>query len=132
MPLITAAARCAVETILLVEDDDAVRRLTRRMLEGLGYRVHAASSGAEALAILDSCDESIALVLCDIVMPDVDGPEVVRRVRIRHTGMRALFMSGHTTDSLVQSGTLNEAEAFIHKPFRPDALAKKVREVLDA
>ena len=120
------------ETILVVEDEAGVRSLVHRMLSRLGYRVLCARDAQEAFAILHSSDESIDLVLCDVVMPDLAGPDVVSRVQARSPRTRALFMSGHTTHSLVRNGTLQEGHAFIHKPFVPSALARKVREVLDA
>ncbi|MEO6239675.1 MAG: response regulator, partial [Vicinamibacterales bacterium] len=85
-----------------------------------------------AFAIIHSADGPIDLVLCDVVMPDLAGPEVVARVQTRSPRTRALFMSGHTTHSLVKDGTLQEGHAFIRKPFVPSALAMKIREVLDA
>jgi two-component system cell cycle sensor histidine kinase/response regulator CckA len=120
------------ETILVVEDEPGVRTLVHRMLSRLGYHVVCARDGQEAFAILHSAEGPIDLVLCDVVMPDVAGPEIVGRVQARSPKTRALFMSGHTTHSLVQNGSLQEGHAFIHKPFMPSALARKVREVLDA
>lgn len=120
------------ETILVVEDESAVRSLLQRMLSRLGYRVICAADGQEAFAILQSTDAPVDLVLCDVVMPDLAGPNVVRGVQARSPRTRALFMSGHTTHSLVQNGTLQDGHAFIRKPFAPSALARKVREVLDA
>jgi two-component system, cell cycle sensor histidine kinase and response regulator CckA len=125
-------ASSGTETILVVEDEDGVRSLVHRMLSRLGYRVLCARDAQEAFAILHSSDEFIDLVLCDVVMPDLAGPDVVSRVQARSPRTRALFMSGHTTHSLLRNGTLQEGHAFIHKPFVPSALARKVREVLDA
>jgi two-component system cell cycle sensor histidine kinase/response regulator CckA len=120
------------ETILVVEDEPGVRTLVHRMLSRLGYNVVCARDGQDAFAILHSSDVPFDLVLCDVVMPDVTGPEIVHRVQTRSPKTRALFMSGHTTHSLVQNGSLEEGHAFIHKPLMPSALARKVREVLDA
>ena len=127
-----AGAYAGRETILVVEDDAGVRALVHRMLARVGYRVLCAASGQEAFAIMSSTDEPIDLVLCDVVMPNLTGAEVVSRVQARSRDTRALFMSGHTTDSLVRRGTLQEGCPFIRKPFMPSGLAKKVREVLDA
>ena len=91
-----------------------------------------ARDGQEAFALLQSSDAPIDLVLCDVVMPGVAGPDIVNRVQERSPKTRALFMSGHTTHSLVENGSLQQGHAFIHKPFMPSALARKVREVLDA
>ena len=120
------------ESILVVEDEAGVRLLVHRMLSRHGYHVVCARDGQEAVAILHSSDTPFDLVLCDVVMPDVAGPEIVARVQRRSPRTRALFMSGHTTHSLVQNGSLQEGHAFIHKPFVPSALVRKVREVLDA
>jgi PAS domain S-box-containing protein len=120
------------ETILVVEDEPGVRSLVHRMLSRVGYHVICARDGQEAFALLHSSDEPIDLVLCDVVMPDVAGPEIVIRVQARSPKTRALFMSGHTTHALVQNGSLRNGHPFIHKPFAPSALARKVREVLDA
>jgi two-component system, cell cycle sensor histidine kinase and response regulator CckA len=129
---ITIDNPAGTETILVIEDEPGVRSLVHRMLSRLGYHVVCARDGQEAFAILHSSDEPIDLVLCDVVMPDVAGPEIVTRVQARSPKTRALFMSGHTTHALVQNGSLLEGHAFIHKPFAPSALARKVREVLDA
>ena len=82
--------------------------------------------------MLHSSNRPIDLVLCDVVMPDDAGPDIVSRIQSRSPKTRALFMSGHTTHSLVQSGSLQESHAFIQKPFVSSALARKVREVLGA
>jgi CheY-like chemotaxis protein len=127
------APNCSgTETILVVEDEAGVRLLVHRVLSGLGYRVICARDAQETFAILHSSDDTIDLILCDVVMPDLAGPDVVRRVQTRSPGTRALFMSGHTTHSLVRNGTLADGHAFIHKPFTPSALVRKIREVLDA
>jgi two-component system cell cycle sensor histidine kinase/response regulator CckA len=120
------------ETILVVEDEAGVRLLVHRVLSPLGYRVICARDAQETFAILHSSDDTIDLILCDVVMPDLAGPDVVSRVQTRSPGTRALFMSGHTTHSLVRNGTLADGHAFIHKPFTPSALVRKIREVLDA
>jgi two-component system, cell cycle sensor histidine kinase and response regulator CckA len=120
------------ETILVVEDDPGVRALVHRMLSRFGYRVICAPDAQDAFATLQCANDPIDLVLCDVVMPDLGGPEAVSRIQARSPRTRALFMSGHTTHSLVRNGTLREGHAFIHKPFMPTALARKVREVLDA
>lgn len=124
---------CAgTEHILVVEDEAGVRSLVRRLLTRLGYQVTCARDGQEAFAILHSVERPFDLILCDVVMPDLAGPDVVSRVQARSPRTRALLMSGHTTHSLVQDGTLREGYAFIRKPFTGSALGSKVREVLDA
>jgi two-component system cell cycle sensor histidine kinase/response regulator CckA len=127
-----AIDRGGTEVVLVVEDEAGVRALVHRMLSRVGYRVICARDAQEAFAILHSSDEPIDLVLCDVVMPDLGGPDVVSRVQARSPGTRALFMSGHTTHALVRNGTLRKGHAFIQKPFTPSALVSKIREVLDA
>ena len=129
-PVRSPGDHAGTETILVVEDEPGVRSLVDRMLSRLGYRVLSARDAQEAFAILHS-DGPIDLVLCDVVMPDLAGPEVVSRIQARSPRTRALFMSGHTTHALVKDGTLQEGHAFIQKPFLPSALARKVREVLN-
>ena len=129
---VTPHDHAGTETILVVEDEPGVRSLVHRMLSRLGYNVQCARDGQEAFALLQSSDGPIDLVLCDVVMPGVAGPDIVKRVQARSPKTRALFMSGHTTHSLVENGSLQQGHAFIHKPFMPSALARKVREVLDA
>lgn len=120
------------ETILLVEDDDRVRNAVSRMLEPKGYQVLVARNGIEATEIVKCHQGPIHLVLSDVVMPDANGPEVVERVRASSTEVRALFMSGYTDHAVLRNGALQAGTNFIQKPFAPETLAKKVREVLDA
>jgi two-component system cell cycle sensor histidine kinase/response regulator CckA len=131
-PHVTVPPHAGHETILLVEDDELVRRLLRRSLAGLGYQVLEAGNGQDALAVLHACPSPIDLVLSDVVMPDLSGTELVGRVQARSPGTRALFMSGHINHALLQQGALEASRHFIQKPFMPKALAQKVREVLDA
>ncbi len=120
------------ETVLLIEDDERVRGSVRRMLEPRGYRLLVASDGAEAVALAGAHGGSIDLVLSDVVMPGANGPEAVERVRVLAGPVRALFMSGYTDHAVFRSGALEDGMNFIQKPFAPEALARKVREVLDA
>lgn len=120
------------ETVLVVEDNAAVRTIVQRMLGSRGYAVLTAADGQEALAILHSARTAIDIVLCDIVMPDLSGSEIVRRIQARSGDTRALFMSGHASQALTQDGKLGIGAAFIQKPFTPSSLARKLREVLDA
>ncbi len=123
------AAPGGAETILVVEDEDAVRRLARRVLERNGYHVIEAGSGDEALAIGD--DVTIHLVLSDVVMPRMNGRELVERLLVRRPGLRVLFMSGYTEDAIARHGVLETGTAFVQKPFTAGDLARKVRETLD-
>jgi two-component system, cell cycle sensor histidine kinase and response regulator CckA len=120
------------ETILVVEDDEGVRMLVRRLLVRAGYRVFCARDAQEALAMLYSCGANIDLALSDVILPQVNGAEVVRSIQARSPRTRALFMSGHALRALVQKSILPDDAPFIHKPFSPGALARRIREVLDA
>ena len=120
------------ETILVVEDDDALREYAKQILTELGYRVLEASSGAAALAALDG-DEPIDLLLTDVVMPGgVDGRQLAdQAVRLR-PGLKVLFMTGYTRNAIVHHGRLDAGVHLIGKPFSFEELAAKVRERLDA
>ena len=119
------------ETILIVEDDDGVRRLACRALELLGYTVLSAESGRLALDLARDHKGKIDLVLTDVVMPEMSGREVERRLAGTGHAARVLFMSGYADDAVLRHGVLEAGVAFLQKPFTPDALARKVREVLD-
>jgi two-component system, cell cycle sensor histidine kinase and response regulator CckA len=127
----STAALAGSETILVVEDDERVRVLVQRILARLGYRVLAAENAQAALAVCQAHDGPIDLVLSDIVVPDLSGREIVRRVQDRSPNTRALFMSGHTVHASLDEMTHGDAH-FLQKPFVPRTLAQKVREVLDA
>ena len=120
------------ETILLVEDEDAVRKLAGTILRGYGYHVIEADNGVEALRICRLHQEPIHLLLSDVVLPRVSGPSVAERMVDFKPDTRILFMSGYTEESGLLQTILKQEAAFIPKPFTPDALAAKVREVLDA
>ncbi|HVF61797.1 MAG TPA: ATP-binding protein [Thermoanaerobaculia bacterium] len=119
------------ETVLLVEDDAALRRLTRTILQGKGYRVLEAGSAAAALEEVAQHPEGIDLLLTDVVMPGLNGPDLARRLRSLRPEVRILFMSGYSDGAVLRPGVLGPGTAFLGKPFRADALAHKVREVLD-
>jgi PAS domain S-box-containing protein len=120
------------ETILVVEDDPAVRPLVRGVLLSRGYSVLEASRGDEALSVSESHRGPIKLLVTDIVMPGMNGRDLAEQLLLRHPETRVLYMSGYTNDAIVHHGVLAEGAAFLQKPFTPDALARKVREVLDA
>ena len=119
------------ETILLVEDGEALRDVLQRVLEDFGYRVCVARDGEEALTVSDAHDGPIHLLVTDVVMPHMGGRELAVELWTRRPETRVLFMSGYTEDSILQQGLRKPTVGFIGKPFRPEALARKVREMLD-
>jgi signal transduction histidine kinase/ActR/RegA family two-component response regulator len=120
------------ETILLVEDNDEVRGSTYGLLEALGYRVLPAASGEEALAAVDgeAGEVDVDLVISDVVMPGMSGPEVVARLRERNPAIRAIFVSGYTDNVVIRHGILEGEFEFLEKPYSVNRLAAKIREVL--
>lgn len=120
------------ETILLAEDEEQVREMARRILELHGYRVLDAKNGNEALSMLENYDGHIDLLLTDAVMPQMSGIELATILSNLSPGIKVLYMSGYTSDASVRHGILSQAIAFLQKPFTPDVLIRKVREVLDA
>ena len=119
------------ETILLVEDEEAVRELTSMILNSNGYSVLTAQSALEAQHFSENHSGEIHLLLTDIMMPGVSGRELARRLAARHPRMKVLYMSGYTDNVLAQGGILDEGVNFLQKPFTPAALAQRVRDVLD-
>ncbi len=120
------------ETVLLAEDDDELRDLAREILETYGYRVLAAGTPAEALLIAEQHVGAIDLLLTDVVMPQMSGRRLVERLAAVLPAIRVLYMSGYTDDAIVHHGVLDPGTPFLQKPFMPEVLAGKVREVLDA
>ena len=120
------------ETILLVEDDQAVRALTRTLLEAKGYKVLEASGADEAIAIGTDPERPIDLLLTDVVMPEMGGSDLSSRLVVLRPGLKVLYMSGYTDDAVVRHGLVAEGARFLQKPFTPDVLARKLREVLDS
>jgi signal transduction histidine kinase len=120
------------ETILLAEDDDGVREMVREMLQLAGYTVLAAANGSEALRLGGAQQGPIHLLLTDVVMPGMSGRELADRLVQVRPHIKVLFASGYTDEALGQHGVLDPAVTLLQKPFTPDALARKVREVLDA
>jgi PAS domain S-box-containing protein len=119
------------ETILLVEDEEAVRHLLARGLRNYGFTVMTASDGAEALRLVHDRTPHIDLVATDVVMPNMSGRDLADRLRKERSGLKVLFMSGYTDDTLLRHGVYEAREAFLQKPFALQAFASKVREILD-
>src|SRR5271157_478831 len=118
------------ETVLVVEDQPDVRKLTLAILESQGYRLLEAASGSEALALSELYPEPIHLLITDVVMPGMTGRELATRLSALRPSLKTLYTSGYTANAIGHEGALNPGEAYLPKPFSPAQLAAKVREVL--
>ena len=127
----TSAAPPPTETVLIVENEGAIRNLVQLALERHGYRILAAESGTDALRVAHDHQGHIHLLITDVVIPDMNGPEIARRLTQSRPGLKTLFMSGYMDDSLGDHGLSSERVDFLQKPFSPRVLASKVREILD-
>jgi two-component system, cell cycle sensor histidine kinase and response regulator CckA len=127
-----AALMRGTETILVLEDEARVRRLICEVLTGRGYRVLEAVRGDEAVRMAAEYDGRIDLLLADVVMPEMSGPQALEQIRVPHPHIKVLFMSGYTDEAMVHHGILGSGVPFLQKPFLPDTLARQVREVLSA
>lgn len=130
-PATSDRAQSGTETILVVEDEAAVRRLLKHVLTRHGYTVLEAGDGLEALQVYKDGSRPIDLLLTDIVMPRMGGPELAERMLHLQPELKVLFMSGYTGDVLVRTGALRTGSAFLQKPLKPEVLVGKVREALD-
>ena len=117
-------------TVLVVEDDEAVRRTTAAMLDALGFGVLVASGWREALALAARQDMSVDLLLTDVVMPELSGKELCERLRAVRPRLRVLYMSGYTADVIAHHDILEDGVHFIQKPFTMDDLARAIRTAL--
>ena len=126
-----AIASRGAETVLIVEDDDAVRGVVRLALTMQGFTVLEADGGAAAVRVADAHAGEIDLLVSDVVMPGMGGRQVLETIRQRRPAVRALFMSGYTDDAILRHGVVESSDAFIQKPFTPLSLARRVRQVLD-
>jgi two-component system cell cycle sensor histidine kinase/response regulator CckA len=120
-----------VGTVLLVEDEDAVRVFSARALRNKGYKVFEARSGDEALTVLDNEGDKVDLTITDVVMPQMDGPTLYKHIRERWPNMKVVFVSGYTEDRLREQFTSGESIHFLGKPFTLKQLAAKVKDILE-
>jgi CheY-like chemotaxis protein len=120
------------ETLLLVEDAPAVRAVLRRALDRLGYTILEAADGQTALTLASSYGGTIDLLVSDAVLPELSGRHLGDRLRELRSGLRVIYMSGYAEDILLRRGALETWASYLQKPFTPNDLARRVREVLDA
>jgi CheY-like chemotaxis protein len=118
------------ETVLLVEDEEALRGMIRETLEDAGYRILEAATPAQALAIAESHQGDINMMLTDVVMPGMSGPDLAERIKPLRPGAAVVYMSGYTDDAIGQHGLLDAGTHFVQKPFTSQDLLIKCREVL--
>jgi DNA-binding NtrC family response regulator len=120
------------ETVLVVEDDEQIRNLSRTILTARGYLVLVAENGEHALTLAAEHEGAIHLMLTDVIMPGMSGRELADRLNAAHPAMRVLYASGYTDEMIAHHGVLEPGVAFLQKPFTPGNLAQRVRDVLDA
>jgi DNA-binding response OmpR family regulator len=118
------------ETILFVEDDPSIRQVVRRFLEMAAYTVLEAPSPRHALEIAGAYERPIDLLLTDVVMPEMSGRQLAEQLAVRRPGLPVLYMSGYTDDAVFHQGRLEGDTAFLAKPFAPDVLLRRIREIL--
>ncbi len=119
------------ETVFVVEDEEAVRKLARSILVGHGYRVLEAGSGEEALRLAATHEGPIDILVTDIVLPGINGRKTAEELLRDRPALKVLYISGYSDDKLAVDGVLGSGVSFLEKPFTPEALARKVRRVLD-
>jgi hypothetical protein len=124
-------SRGGTETVLLVEDEQGLRELVGEILEENGYRVLSAENPAKAIEAAEGYHGAIHLLLTDVVMPQMNGPDLARRVKALRPDVRVLYMSGYTEDAIAHRGVLEEGASLISKPFTQESLTRKLRELLD-
>jgi CheY-like chemotaxis protein len=127
-----AVLYCGAETVLLAEDELGVRRLVREVLEQAGHTVLEAASGPAALQAAEGYAGAIQLLLTDVVMPEMSGPELAKQLTTARPELKVLYMSGYTEETMVQHGMLSAGITLLQKPFSKDDLLRRVRDVMDS
>ncbi len=122
---------CGTETILLVEDEEPLRKVILELLTQIGYRVLAAPNGKEAMRIADAFPEKIHLLISDVIMPEIAGPELARSLCCRRSDLKVMYISGYSDDCLAPEGVLQPGTVLVNKPFSIRLLSAKMRELLD-
>jgi CheY-like chemotaxis protein len=130
LPAQAVPLRAGALTVLVVEDDEGLRRVARRLLEPKGYTVLLAANAAQALELFKG-NWSIDVLLTDVVMPGASGPELTRQLMEQRPALKVIYMSGYTEEAIGRHGALNSGVAFLHKPFTSEAVERKIREVLE-
>ena len=120
------------ETVLVVEDEESIRRLTTHALRSHGYQVLQASDGEDALALLHRYGGEVDILVTDVVMPRMDGRTLAEQMHTLMPGLKVLYTSGYTDDAVVRHGILQSEVAFVSKPYTPMTLLRRIRQVLDA
>ena len=123
--------KTGTETILLVEDEEPLRKVVVELLAQLGYQVLSAGNGKQALAVAAAPQQKIDLLITDVLMPEISGPELARRLQAQKPRLKVIFISGFDDGSLAPQGVLPPDVVLVYKPFTVKALSGKVREVLD-
>jgi CheY-like chemotaxis protein len=126
------AAPSGNETVLVLEDDPLVRNVTVRTLRGAGYQVLVAGTGSEAIALVEQHAGRLDLVVTDVIMPGLSGPEVIDALRRQRPGLRALYVSGYPAEAIAQRGVLELGVEFLPKPFTAASLLERVRVLIEA
>jgi two-component system, cell cycle sensor histidine kinase and response regulator CckA len=129
-PAAVARPRAGAHTVLLVEDEDGLRDLAKRLLQRHGYTVLVAADADEALRLFEG-NPSIDVLLTDVVMPGVSGPELTMQLIQQRPALKVIYMSGYTEDAIVHHGVLKPGIAFLNKPFTSETLGAKIREELE-
>jgi CheY-like chemotaxis protein len=129
-PVAGIQPKAGTQTILVVDDEKGLRELAKRMLERQGYTVLIAGDAAEAFRLADD-HPSIDLLLTDVVMPGLSGPEMTRQLLAGRPSLKVIYMSGYTDDAILEHDILKPGIAFLNKPFTGQTLGNKIREVLE-